>query len=316
MPFDDGLRLSALFDDFDQMAAAVACWDVEYQQVGRGRFFGRMDLASTSRIQFLHERWSLGILNVGSTPARAVTFGLPISMAGGVYHCGAPLTPGQVGVHQAGAELHFLAARPLDLLSVVVDEVLLAEHLRVRFRLEPASLVAPGQLPLTGPPDGMARALALITLLSRLLQRGLAWQAQRQLEERALEILLRGIASPIPRDFLNRERIARQAEDFARAHLDDPPSIRDLCVATECTERSLHHAFLESFGLPPARYLRILRLNAARRAMLSGHAGSVTAAATDFGFFRFGRFARDYRGLFGETPSETMRRVRGVAMAA
>jgi AraC family ethanolamine operon transcriptional activator len=68
--------------------------------------------------------------------------------------------------------------------------------------------------------------------------------------------------------------------------------------------------------MPPARYLRILRLNAARRALLSGRAGSVTAAATDFGFFHFGRFARDYRGLFGEAPSETMRRGRGVAIAA
>jgi AraC family ethanolamine operon transcriptional activator len=316
MPFDSGLRLSALFDDFDQMAAAVASWDLEYQQVGHGRFSGRMDLASTSNIQFVHERWSLGILNVGSTPAQALTFGLPVSMPGGLYHCGAPLPLGQIGVHHAGAELHFLATRPLDLLSVVVDEELLAEHLRIRFRLEPTSLLAPGHLSMTSPPDGVARALALITLLSRLLQGGLAWQARRHLEERALEILLRGIVSPAPRDFLNRERIARRVEHFARARLDDPPSIRDLCAATACTERSLHHAFLESFGMPPARYLRILRLNAARRALLSGHAGSVTAAATDFGFFHFGRFAQDYRGLFGETPSEMMRRVRGVAMAA
>jgi AraC family transcriptional regulator, ethanolamine operon transcriptional activator len=316
MPFDYGVRQSALFDEFDAMAAAATSWDVDYAQVGRGRFFGRMDLASTPRIQFLHEHWNLGILSVGSTPAHAMTFGLPISMPGGVYHCGVPLPLGQIGVHQAGAELHFLSTCPLELLSMVVDEELLAEHLRIRFRLEPESLAAPGRLPVRGPPDAVGRALALITLLSRLPQRGWAWQAQRQLEERALEILLRGIASPVPQDSLNRERIARQAEDFARAHLDDPPSIRDLCAATECTERSLHHAFLESFGMPPARYLRILRLNAARRAMLSGHAASVTAAATDFGFFHFGRFARDYRGLFGETPSETMRHVRGVAMAA
>jgi AraC family ethanolamine operon transcriptional activator len=68
MPFDYGVRHSALFDEFDAMAAAAASWDVEYEQVGRGRFFGRMDLASTPRIQFLHERWNLGILSVGSSP--------------------------------------------------------------------------------------------------------------------------------------------------------------------------------------------------------------------------------------------------------
>ncbi len=37
---------------------------------------------------------------------------------------------------------------------------------------------------------------------------------------------------------------------------------------------------------------------------------TVTEMATRFGVWEFGRFARDYRLLFGEYPSETLHHLR------
>ena len=42
-------------------------------------------------------------------------------------------------------------------------------------------------------------------------------------------------------------------------------------------------------------------------------ATTVTDTATKLNFFHFGRFSSQYRQLFGETPSETLRRARGGA---
>jgi len=58
------------------------------------------------------------------------------------------------------------------------------------------------------------------------------------------------------------------------------------------------------------RYLKLLRLNRVRRGLsrtTSGHE-TVTSVAVRCGFVDLGRFAVEYRKLFGESPSETLRR--------
>jgi AraC family transcriptional regulator, ethanolamine operon transcriptional activator len=60
--------------------------------------------------------------------------------------------------------------------------------------------------------------------------------------------------------------------------------------------------------------VKSVRLTAARRALQDPSATtSVTDVALQRGFFHLGRFAHDYRELFGESPSETLRRALGAA---
>jgi len=54
-------------------------------------------------------------------------------------------------------------------------------------------------------------------------------------------------------------------------------------------------------------------LTEARRALLLAQDRNVTVTeiATDFGFAELGRFSVEYRAVFGECPSATLRRVCG-----
>jgi len=64
--------------------------------------------------------------------------------------------------------------------------------------------------------------------------------------------------------------------------------------------------------MSPHRFLVLRRLQLARRALTRNGRGttSVTAVATEFGFWELGRFAVMYRRAFGESPSVTLRRFR------
>jgi len=53
-------------------------------------------------------------------------------------------------------------------------------------------------------------------------------------------------------------------------------------------------------------------MNLARRALRdsSPERATVTEIATRYGFWQFGRFAGEYKSLFGEAPSATLHRPR------
>ena len=105
-------------------------------------------------------------------------------------------------------------------------------------------------------------------------------------------------------------RIARAASAFIEGRLaeDNRPTIIEICRELRVSRRTLQYAFLDYAGLPPTAYMRRVRLNRAREALRKGHAQTttVTETAMRFGFLHPGRFAWDYKTLFGESPSATL----------
>jgi len=104
--------------------------------------------------------------------------------------------------------------------------------------------------------------------------------------------------------------LVEHAEKLALADLNEPLHISALCRALAVSERTLRKAFHTTHGIPPCRYLRMLRLSQARRALLSadGNLVTVTEIATGFGFVELGRFSVEYRKVFGESPSQSLSR--------
>ena len=76
------------------------------------------------------------------------------------------------------------------------------------------------------------------------------------------------------------------------------------------TERTLRTCCREVLGVGPLRYLWLRRMHLARQALLHADASvsTVTEVATAHGFWELGRFSVEYRTLFGESPSESLRR--------
>jgi transcriptional regulator GlxA family with amidase domain len=104
-------------------------------------------------------------------------------------------------------------------------------------------------------------------------------------------------------------RDMHRAIEFIDANLDTAITIEDLARATGVAGRSLFRHFQHARGVSPLRYIRDLRFQKARQALLRAPPeGSVTAVALSCGFSHLGRFAGEYRKRFGETPSETLRR--------
>ena len=105
-------------------------------------------------------------------------------------------------------------------------------------------------------------------------------------------------------------QVVNRLDDFLREHFDEPIHMAQLCDVTGVSERSLRNACHAVYGTSPKRYLTRRRMEAVRNALAEARPGeaTVTRIATDHGFFELGRFAAAYSTLFGERPSDTLRR--------
>ncbi len=105
------------------------------------------------------------------------------------------------------------------------------------------------------------------------------------------------------------ERIVRKAEERFFEAAAGPVSLADLCAAAGVSQSSLYRAFHSVCGEAPLSYFHKRRLTDARRYLIASDAGrgAVRKAALSVGLTEMGRFSVEYRRLFGESPSATLK---------
>ena len=103
-----------------------------------------------------------------------------------------------------------------------------------------------------------------------------------------------------------------RAMRFLEQRLDEPIQLDALAAAAGVRPRTLEAHFKAYLGTTPLGWLRRQRLARARQQLLAADdRKSVTDVALANGFSELGRFAAQYRGQFGELPSQTLRAARG-----
>lgn len=96
--------------------------------------------------------------------------------------------------------------------------------------------------------------------------------------------------------------------DYINGNLSEISSIYQLCQNTNIPERTLRRLINKKYDLSPKTYLNKLRLNEVRKNLKSNTENyNIFQVASEFNFWHMGQFTRDYKNLFGELPSETIR---------
>jgi AraC-like DNA-binding protein len=113
------------------------------------------------------------------------------------------------------------------------------------------------------------------------------------------------------RSMAHREReVMVRFEKLLQAGLERDLSATEICTALDVSDGFLRKCCNEHLGMNPGRYLNLLRMQSAHRALRNSGSGTLTVAKVveRFRFRNHSAFARAYFGLFGELPSMTLRR--------
>jgi transcriptional regulator GlxA family with amidase domain len=102
----------------------------------------------------------------------------------------------------------------------------------------------------------------------------------------------------------------RRVADYLAANAAEPVRLADLAELTGMSVRAIQAGFKATQGCSPMAFLKLRRLELARKRLLSAAPGTTTVAAIalDCGFSHLGRFSALYRARFGESPSAAVRR--------
>ena len=121
------------------------------------------------------------------------------------------------------------------------------------------------------------------------------------------EELAQTVPTPVP-------GIVRRAERFMIDNAGSPITVSDVADHFGISLRSLQAGFRQWRETTPTAFLRRVRLQIVRDELLrSGTEANVTAVALRHGFSHLGRFSAQYRSIFAEDPSVTLRRGRAAS---
>ncbi|MEP5764323.1 MAG: helix-turn-helix domain-containing protein [Halieaceae bacterium] len=292
--------------------ASAAVLDVQLKQVGQGAFQTRTQTAEFDNAMIYRDRWNRLTACRGALSGDYVLFAAPVATESTVDWCGCNVWSHRLAVGLPGKQVDFIM--PADTLYVAM--VLPTPYLRTTFGDSAVDkLLKSGVQHIQVEPDLGRRFLNRIdrvTKAAAISPGSFHQNAVKAIEADFLDDIAElGI-------FLGDQATVRQAalRDILRKACNAAELLRERITVPEFAaqidvgQRNLELAFKRYLGITPRRYLNCCRMQQVHRDLRSRPAAShcVTEVVGSWGFNELGRFSGEYRKLFGELPSATLKR--------
>jgi AraC family ethanolamine operon transcriptional activator len=304
--------------DLDQVFANMPKWQIEHEILSRPQGVSTCATLLLDDVGLASNRLSGRVRATGGTPEGQLAIGLDIACPPGRQFGGRALTRNDVLFGYGGAELDYLHPAGFNDLSMILPgtlvESVLEHRLAAPLDLSRFRTARVGDAGVPTRPDLWRLFGSLAAVLHGEQPMPDSPMAVEHLRAEVLDAIgsLIGRYLDVGGDepvWHHRRPVAMRAAEYMRANLGEAMTLDGICAAARASERTVEYAFRDVFGVGAKRYLKLLRLNAVRRQLLrrAPEAIVIQDLAQDAGFWHMGHFSADYRRLFGETPSDTLR---------
>ena len=301
--------------DMDVHARAQQGWALQYEQLSPGAFIGRIQQVHLPEVTLLREDTNIALRQRGRLDHNVYGFAMALQDSPDLFFNGQSV-PEHAIMCGKGDEVDLTTPPHFTLIAVVVERSLL-NPLWERMYQKPLASWLEKQLVLqtTDAKAQNLRDLQLTVLdqASGLANRFHDEQALRQLRDEILMEWLEALPPQVDTSELpnleRRKKLVDRACELMLGHADEPLSILEVCCRMGTSRRKLNYCFQDVLGTTPISYLRSQRLNNVRRALRQAGPGvTIQDTASHWGFWHLSQFAQDYRRLFDELPSDTLRK--------
>jgi len=294
--------------DFDQYAKFIQQADLEYSQFSSGSFSGSLNQLIYGPIMIGHHRMNQKILQQGSGINGYTTFLIPGNMEQSFIWRKNHLRGNVIGIlhgrmeHDCITPENFVGI-PLSIENnYLIDFCLKLGCPEIIDQLEDKESITINEIE-------AKRLHHLILNCFKVDQEFLAVEI-----DQLLLLLITSLGEAVNKNQSNKFQktnkinIYARAKDYIHHHIEDNIAIADLCTSIGSSQRNLRYVFEHTAGLSPKKYINNCRLNKVRTDLKTGYFEKIIEVAHIHGFWHSGQFAADYLKLFGELPSDTLKR--------
>ncbi|EHD19560.1 MULTISPECIES: helix-turn-helix domain-containing protein [Brenneria] len=307
----NGFRCASRIQELAQHSQLLTDWSLRYDQISQGRFEGNIQEAWLDGVQFYEERLSQSVFQSGEAREGTLCLGVFNVLSGETRWMGKNLTTQDVTWSYKRGELMLqtpeysslqVLSIPLSLLPDIIDELphavyavrndALASRIRQQITAMLHSMIEH--------PLQMAEKQARLQFKSDI--RGLAFSF--------FDVIGKQPPS-VKHSRQKAQRVVAKAQEALMENRDRPLTMDELCLMTHTSRRTLQNCFETVTGQSPAVFLKNMRLNGVKRMLVVGNKdANISEIASKWGFWHLSQFTVDYKRLFGELPSMTLKAIR------
>ncbi|SKC99399.1 AraC-type DNA-binding protein [Burkholderia sp. CF099] len=296
-------------------SGAFEGWDLEYTQFSAGRYECHSQEVRLEGVQLYTEDGNATMHQRGAAWNNSYVFVIPCQMRQSGRMDGRQWY-GNIAAFRGEHEFDVLVP-PMKLLVASISRDLFSNYLSTVEHIDASDCLKRGMQTVENPTWQSQHGRALESLVDRCCEHPemLAYAQTRTVITHALmESLTPLMLDTAALDIASHRKlqpteIVRWARDFVMAHIEQPLQIIDVCRALGVSRRALQYGFQDVLNVSPVTYLRLVRLNRARRDLVNASGAlQVKDVAARWGFWHLSRFSAEYKQMFNELPSETLRR--------
>lgn len=311
---DQAPFISTISRDAHEHAHNLTNWQQHYDQISAGEFYGEIIERPFEDLQVFKEHTSQALSQSCLVWPDSIWLGIPPIEQANDYQSkinGLALNKNDIMCRPGNIEFELTTPNAFDIYGVVISrDKLTSQASKQGIALNWQDILHNERLTI---PNNTLTAINY--LLARLLNTDSATHATP--DHLTQDLILMGLLDVFSKEspnqsvqtsYQHRKTIVNTARHFLNNHHERAITLSELCEACHTSRRTLQNSFETILGLSPIQYLRYTRLNGVRRdlkqAAVSETIGDIAAR---WGFWHLGQFAKDYKGVFGELPSETLK---------
>lgn len=299
-------RISFNSLDIDEFACMLKNVDVENILMEKGRFNVNMTLIESPRVKLSQFYINRKLIQRGARTTGYVTF-LIWDDKFSMNWRNKILVKNQIAVLW-NLEHHSLTEGGIRGFPISVDEKYLIERLVAKGY--PEMIAKLNKVDSLNVSEFLLQKLRLkiqwITQIKELNIKEINYLIEVELVDDLLNCLISSYENKVKPEFLQQK--FNNAIDYIHENLDEIISVSQVSKFINIPERTLRYHFEKKYNLSPKDFIQKLRLNAVKKRLSnSTEPPIIYKIASEYNFWHMGQFTRDYKNLFGELPSETIK---------